>query len=533
MAEADHRRQKMLEAASHARVLAASVSAAVAFRDMAELEEAVSALRTDPNVAGVGIYADDGSLLIEGASDGIVVPSTMLTSTPARYADNAATATAVIERDGEDLGLVFVKLLAGSGASRVMHYLAPLLLVAMAAVLATAVALHQRSLATAHRELLRRSESLAREVAERRKAQSALMHAQKMEAVGQLTGGVAHDFNNLLMVVSAGLRLIETREDESKRATILAAMRQAVDRGASLTRQLLAFSRRQRLSPEVISLSARLEALRPLLERSLREDIVLEFDFGDPSPLVKIDPNQFDIAILNLAVNARDAMPKGGRLTIRVGSNQSSDAVDIKVIDTGEGMTPEVAARAFDPFFTTKAVGEGTGLGLSQVYGFALQSGGGASLDSEPGKGTTITLTLPRTHESPTQAAPGVAGAPGSNKLLLVVEDDDNVATMVCEMIADLGYRTLRVATAKDALDQIDIGVAVDGVFTDIIMPGGMDGVELAQEIRRRRPALPILLTTGYGGHGEADAQGFRVLRKPYTREDLIAALSSFSRTPV
>jgi CheY-like chemotaxis protein len=307
-------------------------------------------------------------------------------------------------------------------------------------------------------------------------------------------------------------------------------MRQAVDRGAGLTKQLLAFSRRQKLSPEVVIVQDRIENLRALLERSLREDIALKIDFDtDPSP-VKVDPSQFELAILNLTVNARDAMPSGGVVSIRVHNQQN--AADgfavVSVSDNGVGMHADVAARAFDPFFTTKEVGKGTGLGLSQVYGFVLQSGGRCELDSREGGGTTVTLMLPLTDEPMPARIIKAEVKPIHNGAgeILVVEDDDTVASLVCDMIDDLGYTATRVPNAHEALARIERGLPVDAVFSDIIMPGGLNGIELAMELRRRRPDLPILLTTGYSGHGVAEAQDFPVLRKPYDRDELGAALA-------
>ncbi|MBC7768974.1 MAG: response regulator [Phycisphaerales bacterium] len=534
VSERDFREQKMEQAQAHARVLAASVSGALAFYDAVEAQYAIEALTANPDVGGVGVYGADGALFVSRAGPEGEPPQSMTIGPPTRFADNFASAAAPVVQNDTPLGWVFVRLSGGAG-TRWLRYVGVALLLGMAALMVVVIGQAQRALTGANEELSRRAEALARtneqlssEVSEKRKAQSALAHAQKMEAIGQLTGGVAHDFNNLLMVISSGLRLLETRDDEAKRASIVSAMRQAVDRGAGLTKQLLAFSRRQKLTPEVILVQERLQVLRPLLERSLREDIKLDLKFAAADAAIKVDPGQFDLAVLNLAVNARDAMPGGGALTISIelGRGEDLNAVAVRIADTGQGMSPEVQARAFDPFYTTKEVGKGTGLGLSQVYGFTLQSGGRCEIESEPGRGATISLILPLSTEAPpprAEPAPEIAAGSGA---VLVVEDDDSVAAMVCEMIADLGYTVTRVPNAHEALQCIEDGARVDLMFSDIIMPGGLNGIELAHEVRRRRPELPILLTTGYGGRGDGEVQGFRVLRKPYDRDELGSALA-------
>jgi signal transduction histidine kinase/CheY-like chemotaxis protein len=536
--EQEFRERRVDDAEAHARVLAASVSAALAFQDFAEAQTALDALAANPAVGAVAAYTADGQLFAgrEGAEG--PPPRTMSSVLPSRFSDNHASASAVVEQNGQLLGYVFVRLSSGDVGARGIRYIGLALLIVMSGIVVAVIAAAQRVLSSANAELSRRAEELAAtneqlssEIAERRKAQSALAQAQKMEAIGQLTGGIAHDFNNLLMVVSSGLRLLETRDDEKKRASIVAAMRQAVDRGAGLTKQLLAFSRRQKLSPEVVLVQDRIEGLQSLLERSLREDIIIELDLDRDAPPVKIDPGQFDLAVLNLAVNARDAMPSGGRLTIRLRRTQldtATNAIALSITDVGAGMPPDVLERAFDPFFTTKEVGKGTGLGLSQVYGFALQSGGRSEIESEPGQGTTVTLILPSTDEAapPRPVERKDETVPGAGAVL-VVEDDDAVAELVCEMISDLGYSPTRVANAREALAALEDGASIDVMFSDIIMPGGMSGIELAHEVRRRKPELPILLTTGYGGKAEGAHGAFKVLRKPYDRDELGAALSN------
>ncbi len=378
LAERDFREQNIEQVRAHARVLAASVSAALAFDDITEAQRAVDALEANPDVVAVGVYTAQGELFA-GSTTGRSLPSTFADAPSHDYSGDNAHATMDVVESESRLGAVYVELSTGAGPGRWMRYVGVFLLLIMAILMIALVAAAQRALGAANLELERRANALAEsntqlrlEVAERQKAQTALAQAQKMEAIGQLTGGIAHDFNNLLMVISSGLRLLESREAPVKRANIVASMQQAVDRGAGLTKQLLAFSRRQKLSPEVVVVQDRIDNLRALLERSLREDIALKIDFEDEVSAVRLDPSQFDLAILNLAVNARDAMPSGGIVALRIKNLRSADGefASVSVSDTGVGMPADVAARAFDPFFTTKEVGKGTGLGLSQVYGF-------------------------------------------------------------------------------------------------------------------------------------------------------------------
>jgi PAS domain S-box-containing protein len=371
-------------------------------------------------------------------------------------------------------------------------------------------------------------------------AESHLRQAQKIDALGQLTGGVAHDFNNLLMVISGGLSLLERAVEPERRQRILAQMRQASDRGASLSRQLLAFARRQPLKPEPIDLRRKIDGMRELLDRTLRGDVLVRTDFaGDLWP-IKVDPAELELVILNLCVNARDAMPSGGTITISANNaagihegELAGDFVSLCVEDCGTGMSEDVLAHIFEPFFTTKEVGKGSGLGLPQVYGFARQSGGAVKVDTVVGRGTKMILLLPRTaalalNLTAPEADPGSSArghAPRGSVLL--VEDDDEVASLVTEMLAELGYRVTRAASAQGALGALADDRAVDLVFSDVLMPGAMNGMDLAREVRRRRPQMPILLTTGYSGAAfkEAASEHINVLRKPYEIDALDAAL--------
>jgi len=379
--------------------------------------------------------------------------------------------------------------------------------------------------------------SEANEITARVKAEDELRQAQKLEAVGQLTGGVAHDFNNLLMVISGGLNMLARSPDEEKRDMLMMRMREAVERGANLTKQLLAFSRRHQLSPESIRLPDYFASMSDLLNRSLGVNVRVTVDVSADVAPVLADPNALQLAILNLAVNARDAMDHSGVVGIgaRNGSPQDANAacVSISVSDTGAGMTPEVRRRIFEPFFTTKETGKGSGLGLAQVHGFAEQSGGHIEVQSEVGVGTTFTLVLPRGESVPeAPAPPAVALEPappsGAGEALLV-EDDDNVAALTEEMLGHLGWRVTRVASAEAALGAITNGLDVGLVFSDVMMPGGRNGIELAQALRERHVDLPIVLASGYTEAVQRDAEraGLLLLSKPFNLDAMAAAIEA------
>ena len=372
---------------------------------------------------------------------------------------------------------------------------------------------------------------ITRDVTERHKHQAeleearlALAQSQKMEALGQLSGGVAHDFNNLLHVIKNAAAILERRLPETSKDLhgALDMIQRSADRAASLTQRLLAFSRRQPLQPQRLDPQQLVKDMEPLLKSALGEAVKLQIEAGKRSWAVSADPSQLETALLNLAVNARDAMPGGGTLTIETSNAYLDDEyaqshegakpgqyVLISVTDTGTGMTPEVLAKAFEPFFTTKELGQGTGLGLSQVYGFIKQSGGHVGIDSEVGRGTTIRLYLPRqvgeataavprtpTEVSPARGEPGPAAAPGET--ILLVEDEEDVRSFTASALHDLGYRVLTAADASSALAILGTAQHVDLLFTDVGLPNGLDGRELVDEARQRWPQLKVLFTTGY-----------------------------------
>ena len=383
---------------------------------------------------------------------------------------------------------------------------------------------------------------LRRESAQRMAAEGQLRQAQKMEAVGQLTGGIAHDFNNLLAVITGSLEVLQRRlaRGDTDVGRFIDGALDGADRAAKLTHRLLAFARQQPLEPRPTDPNGLISGMIDLLRRTLGETVVVETRFAPQAPPIFVDQNQLENAILNLAVNARDAMTGGGRLTIETARDTlegARPAVAITVRDTGTGMPPEVVARAFEPFFTTKPQGRGTGLGLSQVYGFVTQSGGTVRIDSAPGLGTAVVLVLPVHDGAAPVEATGRGRLPAQvpergRRTVLVVEDDALVRSASAETIGELGYRTLTAADGQAALACLDNDRDVAVLFTDVVMPG-LDGPSLAAEARRRRPGLKVVFATGHGREGEdgpRPAPGETVLRKPFTIEDLAAALEAENR---
>ncbi|MEG3788915.1 PAS domain S-box protein [Lysobacter sp. CCNWLW3] len=376
---------------------------------------------------------------------------------------------------------------------------------------------------------------------QRRRTEEQLAHSQRLDAIGQLTGGIAHDFNNLLTVMSGSLQLLEMEcEDRAEASELIASALRSVGRGAELTGKLLAFARRQRLLPRAVDAPAMLRDVESMLKRTLGESVRLQVLFDEDLPPAYVDPTQLDAALVNLALNARDAMPHGGEITIearahRVEAPSSSGDlaagryVGISVTDTGRGMAPETLARAMEPFYTTKEAGRGSGLGLSMVYGFAKQSGGHLRIDSTLGYGTRVELFLPAAQAAAAAPAPADAGRPtGKGETVLVVEDDEAVCDIAVAFLRASGYRVISVGSAEAALLRLSAGEPIALLFSDVMLGAGMNGKELAMAVRRMRPDMPVLLTSGYETDvaGPADATAaFELLRKPYRREELDAAV--------
>ena len=384
---------------------------------------------------------------------------------------------------------------------------------------------------------------ITRDVTERRRAseeleeaRAALFQSQKLQALGELTGGVAHDFNNLMTVIRGSADLL-TRPglSEEKRARYLQAIIDTADRAATLTSHLLAFGRRQALRPEVADLNVRLDAFAEMAGRTLGGKFEVVLDLAPALPRVEVDLAHLETAWLNAAFNARDAMPEGGRLTLRTRHipGEGAGEVRIEIADTGSGMTAEVLDRAFEPFFTTKRVGEGTGLGLSQIHGFAAQAGGRAEIRSAPGEGTTVAIILPATDKPIGQAVEEKpTGRARRGLRVLLVEDNDHVREFAHHLLDELGYQVLDAASAEEALELMG-EQSVDLLFSDVVMPG-LSGLELARLARQEYPSLPVLLASGYSEEivGSAGAE-FEIVRKPYDVAMLESALgTALERAP-
>ena len=390
-------------------------------------------------------------------------------------------------------------------------------------------------------ELEAANRQLADQIAEREKAEDALRQAQRLEAVGQLTSGVAHDFNNLLTVIIGNVEQIRKRTDDPSLLKRLSMMAEASRRGAQLTAQMLAFSRRQKLEPRAVDLNETVRAMKDLLQSTIGGSVrILEPDLAEDLWPAMIDPTQIELVILNLAINARDAMDVGG--TLKIGTANvvapepatpeqppSGEHVMLSVSDDGSGMSDQVLARVFEPFFTTKAVGKGSGLGLSQVYGLAKQSGGGVTIDTAVGQGATIRIFLPRAHAKPAKEIiplTMVSAAPLPDTKVLVVDDDEAVRAVTSGILADLGYCVVEAGSGGAALDLLEEHPDIQAAVLDFAMPG-MNGGEVARELAARRPGLPVLFATGYADiEALAATSEDRIIHKPFNQNDLAAKLS-------
>ncbi len=548
-----YQKQRVAELTVQARILASTVTAAVTFRDRDAAQEYVDALSADPALRVAAVYTDDGTLFASyAAANPLPVPD-HLASGAVPEVPGQLVVTAPIAQNGTVLGTVYVGTLAEPLMMRIQRYSAIVLLAVMASLVVVVLGLAQAALTRVNRELEERAAELAdvnerleQQIAERERVEETLRQAQKMEAVGQLTGGIAHDFNNLLQVILGNLNMLKrrVRQDDAAIAQKLEAAQRAGERAAVLTAQLLAFARRQPLDPRIVNVNQLVLGMTSLLQRTLGETVAIETRLAPDLWPILADTNQLENALLNLAVNARDAMPRGGMLTILTRNAhleqsgdpvadhvQEGDYVQIAVRDTGTGMTKDIIAKAFEPFFTTKEIGRGTGLGLSQVYGFVRQSGGRVTIESEPGRGTTVEISLPR----PKRAEPPVEPILSSpeiprgfaDELILAVEDDPAVRANSVEMLRDLGYRVIEAADGEAALQLLDQIPELRLLFTDVGLPGGINGRQLADRMLRRRPDLKVLFTTGYARdvivhHGRLDP-GIQLLGKPFT----LAALAT------
>jgi signal transduction histidine kinase/CheY-like chemotaxis protein len=519
-----------------AEVLAGSVTAAVDFDDPVAAKEAVDAFQVNPQVRYVAVFDRGGNIL--AAFDRSGKRSRLsLAQLPAPPSTNYRVAVPVVSA-GEHVGTAVYEVEREAVARRLTRYVILGALAVLAALVIVTLGLAQAALHRANRELSERAEALsqanellAEQIAERAKAEEQLRQSQKMQALGQLTGGIAHDFNNLLTVIQGSADIL-TRDElaDDRRKRFAKAIVQAADNAAVLTSQLLAFARRQPLKPEIVDLSQLVAGMTDLLDRTMGERIKIETTLARSTPPVTVDRNQLQSAILNIASNARDAMPDGGTLSIRVSEVRSEAGermATISVTDTGAGMDADTASRIFEPFFTTKKTGQGTGLGLSQVYGFATQSGGEVFVDSEPGHGTTVTLLLPCSEGGVTAAPhaeePVLPAQPRAE--ILVVEDNEDVGQFAETLLTELGHSVTLATSGEEALE-LARAHDYDVVFSDVVMPG-MGGLRLAERLAEEKPELPVVLATGYSQEIAQSGSGGRpVILKPYRLATLSQALA-------
>lgn len=532
--EVAYRNLQTQEVQVQAEILAASVAPALDFDDLPAAQEAVDAVKVNRQVRLVGIYDRGGRRIAGYERDGGGLPEHV--DAPFPVPPSAVQANAPVTSGSERIGTVYLATDTEPLSRRLTRYLVIVLLVVMAALVVAVLGASQTALRRANRTLEERADALSAanaelrvQIGEREKAEDQLRQAQKLQALGQLTGGIAHDFNNLLTVIRGSADMLRRPGlAEDRRSRMTEAIVQAADRAAALTGQLLAFARRQPLQPEVIDVNELIRGMTELLDRTLGERIAVRTELAEEPCTVEADPAQLESALLNIAVNARDAMPDGGQLLIgtTVRTDEIVPMVAVAISDSGTGMDDETLARAIEPFFTTKAVGKGTGLGLSQVYGFATQSGGDVKISSAPGAGTTITLLLPRSGGRSTVTTSGNTGriAARRNGRILLVEDNEEVGEFAAILIGELGHDVTRVRSGQQALDLI-AREDFDAVFSDVVM-AGMSGLELADTLAGSHPGLPVILTTGFSDEiAESGAAGRPVILKPYKLETLAAAL--------
>lgn len=521
LAISDLRRQHVSEASEQARVqaeiLAASVAAPLDFDDKPAAAEAMATIRVNPAILAAATYDRNGKLFAQFNRPGQMLPDRL-----PRLLDHLHHSVPVM-RERTRIGTVYLMIDDEAPARKFVRYGVIALFVVLALIVVGILAFAQTLMRRANQDLRTANVALRRQIVERQRVEIQLRQAQKMESLGQLTGGIAHDFNNMLAIVIGSLdmarRKMQTAPDLALRAIGNAV--EGAERAADLTRRLLAFSRRQPLDPARIEVNGLVADICEMLGRTLGSAIRIETMLADGLPTVHADRGLLESAIVNLGLNARDAMPAGGTLTISTALRDGM--VDIEIRDTGCGMPPEVAERAIEPFFTTKGIGQGTGLGLSQVYGFVKQSGGDLHIESAPDRGTRVRMSLPA---SPADNPVSVDDTDASSaarthqgECVLVVEDEQQVRGMVVDSLRELGYAALEAGDGPEGLALLDAHPEVKLLFTDIRMPG-MSGWELARRARRRRPSLPIVFTSGFAPSESDEADDPRrppILPKPFT----------------
>jgi signal transduction histidine kinase len=555
--------QKVREISVQASILAATASAALLFEDQVAAQEYVTALQVNPDVDAVGLYTAGGVLL----ASYVRPESQPLRQTPEigppRFEDEFVSISLPVRESGVAVGSVYLRATVEPLGRRVARYGVIAVLLILGAVVLVVLANAHGAVSRANVELEARANELAaantalqNEISEREKAEAALRQSQKMEAVGQLSGGIAHDFNNLLTAIRGNLQLLQKRlpEHSDTMAQYVQAAQDGLQRATNLTQRILAFSRQQALTPVPTDLNALIRGMTDLLRHSLGESVTVDADLAPDLWWTECDANQMEICILNLAINARDAMPDGGRLTLRT-ANKSvgaiaadmpglvvGDYVTVCLSDSGTGMSAEVREKAFEPFFTTKPPGQGTGLGLSMVFGYVKQSNGYVHIDSTIGRGTTITLYMPRYHGRvpagvapvPAVRAPLKDASASQAATILVVEDELIVRMVTVEILQDEGYHVLDAGGGAEAFRVIESDKHIDLLCTDVRLPD-INGYQLAEMALKKRPDLKILLMTGYTKDPLPEpmaAAGVQTVYKPFDLDDFVEVVSDVLRTP-
>jgi len=541
-AELTYRQQAQRQVEVQADILAASIGAALSFDDRAAMAEYVEALRANRRVAAAAVYnLSREPLVVFNRAGGVRAPKRVGPVAAVFQARHVEVTKPVTQR-GVVLGWVYMATLPEPWSDALSRHGGLAMLGIMALLLLGVVTAAGAQLQARALELAQANGRLRAEMAARAEVEDALRQSQKMEALGQLTGGIAHDFNNLLQVVQGAFELIRRKPDGIDKVVAWAENGlEATERGATLTRQLLTFSRSQKLEVRPFMVSELIAQMRQLLERTLGAEISLTLDLQDADAAVLSDRTQLELAVLNMAINARDAMPDGGRLglstrLVSIGAEdpvlEAGDYVELRVADSGEGMSEAVIARAFDPFFTTKGVGRGTGLGLSQVYGVARQAGGAAQIESTPGKGTTIVLHLRKSDIAPEAPAGRPSSAPTpaarTGHTVLVVDDEPQVRALAREILEMLGYRVVVADSGETGLDILET-LKPNLMLFDYAMPG-MSGAELAQRARLRWPDVPIVFASGHADSAAVEAAlggQAMMLAKPFTMATLAETVAA------
>jgi signal transduction histidine kinase/ActR/RegA family two-component response regulator len=547
-AERSYQAQKINEITVQAQILASSVTAAMFFEDEVAVAEYVGAQKANPEVLAAAVYSSQGFPVATYVRDGAgPLPASVPAGSASLMGDKFEVAVAITQQSAM-LGTAFLRSAGEPLSARFARYGPIALLVLMASLLVSVLALAQSALTRANRELVETNEKLREQIIETQKAEEALRQSQKMEAIGQLSGGIAHDFNNLLSIILLNLSVLKKKIVEGQ-TNVMRHIDHAIEganRATAVTQRILAFSRRQPLQPHAVDLNELVRSVLPLIEHSLGALITIETQFL-ANWWTQCDPHQMENVVLNLAINSRDAMPRGGKLTIETSNLHLSGSmpgaedlapgyyVRLAVTDTGEGMSDDVRLKAIEPFFTTKPTGQGTGLGLSMIYGYVKQSKGALIIDSAPGKGTKMSIILPRegagTVENhtptPLQGMP-VADAKidGARRpTVLLVEDEMLLRIMVAEEIQDAGFVVIEEGDGAAALELLRSGTRFDILITDVKLPG-VNGFELAEFGIANRPNLPVIIVTGFASDPIPDQlvrAGAKVFYKPYNMDEIIA----------